>query len=132
MTPSAARESGGRRPLGQVLKDLGVLREGHWLNQCPCWKQPAQTPWAWATRKAAAREALEREGAVERVCRTQSLRQLGRAVDVARTVAFLCSDASRHLSGQVITVAGGMEGRMLWDAADIDEDAVRHRVRTGA
>jgi len=79
-----------------------------------------------------AREALERAGAVERVCRTQSLRQLGRAVDVARTVAFLCSDTSRHLSGQVITIAGGMEGRMLWEAADIDEDAVRGRVRTGA
>jgi hypothetical protein len=29
-------------------------------------------------------------------------------------VAFLCSElASGHLTGQVITVAGGMEGRLL-------------------
>jgi 3-oxoacyl-[acyl-carrier protein] reductase len=57
-----------------------------------------------------------------------ALRQLGRAVDVARTVVMLCSNASRHTSGQVVTVAGGMEGRTLWSDADIDEEAVRARL----
>mgnify|MGYP000394652599 CR=1 FL=1 len=33
--------------------------------------------------------------------------QLGRAVDIARSVALLCSPlASRHTSGQVLTLAG--------------------------
>jgi 3-oxoacyl-[acyl-carrier protein] reductase len=57
------------------------------------------------------------------------LRQLARAADVARAVAFLCSHAAaRHVSGQTLTVAGGMEGRVLWSEADVDETAVRARL----
>ena len=34
--------------------------------------------------------------------------------DVARSVAFLCSQrAAGHVTGQIVTVAGGMEGRLL-------------------
>jgi 3-oxoacyl-[acyl-carrier protein] reductase len=45
----------------------------------------------------------------------------------------LCSPAvSRHVSGQTITVAGGMEGRTLWDAEQVDESAVRARARSAA
>jgi 3-oxoacyl-[acyl-carrier protein] reductase len=34
---------------------------------------------------------------------------------VARAVLFLSSPAmARHVSGETITVAGGMEGRALW------------------
>lgn len=77
-----------------------------------------------------AKEALDVPGVVSRVCRTMPLRQLGRAVDVARATAFLCSDAARHVSGQTVTVAGGMEGRLLWSEGAIDEDAVRVRSRS--
>lgn len=76
-----------------------------------------------------ARPALDQPGAIERVARTMSLRQLARAKDIARTALWLASPTmSRHVTGQVVTVAGGMEGRTLWDPAEIDEDAVRRRL----
>ncbi|MBE7491062.1 MAG: SDR family oxidoreductase [Planctomycetes bacterium] len=77
-----------------------------------------------------AREALDREGTIRRVVKTMPLRQLARAADIARVVAVLSSPAvSRHISGEVVTVAGGMEGRLLWGDNDIDEAAVRARAR---
>ena len=76
------------------------------------------------------REELERPGTIQGVTRTMPLRQLGRAVDIARTVAVLSSHVvSRHTSGQILTVAGGMEGRALWSPEQIDEDAVRRRLQ---
>lgn len=76
--------------------------------------------------------ALERPGVIARVVRTMAVRQLGRAEDVARAVVVLSSPvASRHVSGEVLTVAGGMEGRALWREDEIDEDAVRRRLREG-
>lgn len=54
---------------------------------------------------------------VHRVTRTMPLRKLGRPEDVARTVVSLASDrVSGHVTGEVITVAGGMEGRVLNEA----------------
>lgn len=76
-----------------------------------------------------ARPALEEPGSVERVTRTMALRQLARAKDIARAVAMLASpSAARHITGQVITVAGGMEGRLLWNEDDVDRDAVLARL----
>ncbi|WP_419191697.1 SDR family NAD(P)-dependent oxidoreductase [Engelhardtia mirabilis] len=77
-----------------------------------------------------ARAALEDDGAVGRTLTTMALRRLGRADDVARVCACLCSpSASAHVTGQTITVAGGMEGRVLWDRSEIDVDAVRRSAR---
>ncbi|MCA8936345.1 MAG: SDR family oxidoreductase [Planctomycetes bacterium] len=77
-----------------------------------------------------AREALNQPGKISHIAKTASLRQLARADDIARAVVMLSSPgASRHITGEVITVAGGMEGRTLWSENDIDEDAVRQRVR---
>jgi 3-oxoacyl-[acyl-carrier protein] reductase len=77
-----------------------------------------------------ARPALEQPGNIARTVRTMPLRQIGRAVDVARAALFLASPlAARHVTGQVLTVAGGMEGRTLWEADTIDEDAIRARMR---
>jgi 3-oxoacyl-[acyl-carrier protein] reductase len=51
---------------------------------------------------------------VGRVTATMALRRVGEASDVANAVAWLCSPvAAAHVTGQVITVAGGMEGRLL-------------------
>jgi len=76
------------------------------------------------------REELDRPGAIRDVTRTMPLRQLARATDIARAVLFLCSpQAARHVSGEVLTVAGGMEGRTLWQAGEIDEAEVRRRLR---
>jgi 3-oxoacyl-[acyl-carrier protein] reductase len=51
---------------------------------------------------------------VARVTSTMALKKLGRPQDVAAAVVALASDAvSGHVTGQVITVAGGMEGRIV-------------------
>jgi 3-oxoacyl-[acyl-carrier protein] reductase len=54
------------------------------------------------------------EETVARVTSTMPLRKVATVDDIARAVAFLCSPrAAGHVTGQVITVAGGMEGRLL-------------------
>jgi len=76
-----------------------------------------------------ARAALEQPGLIASVVRTMPLRQIARAEDIARSALFLCSPtAARHVSGQVLTVAGGMEGRVQWETRDVDEAAVRARL----
>ena len=70
---------------------------------CPGW-----------TRTDMTRDVLEDETLEPRITRTMALRQLGDATDVANAAVTLASDRiSRHVTGQVVTVAGGMEGRVL-------------------
>jgi 3-oxoacyl-[acyl-carrier protein] reductase len=70
---------------------------------CPGW-----------TETEMARDALAEPGFVDRITRTMPLRKVGRAEDVARVVVALASDEiSGHVTGEVVTVAGGMEGRVL-------------------
>jgi 3-oxoacyl-[acyl-carrier protein] reductase len=69
---------------------------------CPGWTESPMT-----------REALSPE-VQQRVTRTMPLRKVARPEDVARQVVVLASDElSGHVTGQVVTVAGGMEGRLL-------------------
>lgn len=76
-----------------------------------------------------ARPALSRPGTISKVVATMPLRQLGRAKDIAACALWLASPLlARHVSGQTLTVAGGMEGRLLWSEQDISEDAVRQRL----
>ena len=52
---------------------------------------------------------------LQRVTATMPLRKVGQPADIANAVVFLASDKlSGHITGQTLTVAGGMEGRLLW------------------
>jgi 3-oxoacyl-[acyl-carrier protein] reductase len=59
------------------------------------------------------RGALD-ESVVDRVSRTMALRKVATADDIARAVVVLASDElSGHVTGELVTVAGGMEGRTI-------------------
>ena len=52
--------------------------------------------------------------AIRKVSRTMALRKVAQPEDVAAAVVYLTSDVlSGHVTGQVVTVAGGMEGRTV-------------------
>ena len=51
---------------------------------------------------------------VERITSTMSLKKLAKPEDVANSAIMLASDSlSGHITGQVIEIAGGMEGRLV-------------------
>ena len=57
------------------------------------------------------------EALVSRISRTMALRKVAQAEDIARAVVVLASDElSGHVTGELVTVAGGMEGRILHEA----------------
>jgi 3-oxoacyl-[acyl-carrier protein] reductase len=58
---------------------------------------------------------------VRRVLQTIPLRKIARPHDVAMAVVYLASARlSGHVSGEVLTVAGGMEGRVLYTPDEVD------------
>jgi 3-oxoacyl-[acyl-carrier protein] reductase len=70
---------------------------------CPGWTLSSMT-----------RATLEDPTVLERATRTMALRKAAAPEDVARQVVALASDEiSGHVTGQVVLVAGGMEGRLL-------------------
>ncbi|MHC4932447.1 MAG: SDR family NAD(P)-dependent oxidoreductase [Planctomycetota bacterium] len=74
------------------------------------------------------RPALEDLDALRRTVRTMPLRQIAEAEDIARAALWLSSPlAARHVSGQILRVAGGMEGRILWEPEDVDPGEIRRK-----
>lgn len=58
---------------------------------------------------------------VRKVTATMALPQIGRPEDMAHAAVFLASDTlARHVTGQTLVVAGGMEGRLLWQPDEVD------------
>jgi 3-oxoacyl-[acyl-carrier protein] reductase len=59
------------------------------------------------------REALD-DAIVQMISRTMALRKVAVAADIARAIVVLASDElSGHITGELVTVAGGMEGRTI-------------------
>ncbi len=68
---------------------------------------------------------LKDVGVVRRVTATRALPQIGRPDDIANAVVYLSSDVlARHVTGETMVVAGGMEGRLLWQPGEIDPKLV--------
>lgn len=62
---------------------------------------------------------------VRRITATMALPQIARVEDVAHAITFLASDTlARHLTGQTLVIAGGMEGRFLWRPEEIQTEWV--------
>jgi 3-oxoacyl-[acyl-carrier protein] reductase len=99
----AATTIGLLRSLKNEIVDIAPT--GRVNAVCPGWTATEMT-----------RDVIAEEGFVGKITRTMPLRKLGTADDVARTIVSLASDRiSGHVTGQVVTVAGGMEGRVLHD-----------------
>jgi 3-oxoacyl-[acyl-carrier protein] reductase len=74
--------------------------------------------WTVVPRTAA---KLADAAVIRKVTSTMALPKLARPADIANAVVFLSSDAlAGHLTGQTHVVAGGMEGRQLWRAEEVD------------
>ncbi len=78
----------------------------------------------WVTTRMSA-GALDESEKIKRVVATMALPQLARADDIANAVVFLASDKlARHITGQTLVIAGGMEGRWLWQPEEVDPSVV--------
>lgn len=67
------------------------------------------------------KEKLRDARIVTKVVATMALPQIARPDDIANAAVFLSSDTlARHITGQTLVIAGGMEGRWLWQADEID------------
>jgi 3-oxoacyl-[acyl-carrier protein] reductase len=100
-TDYAAAKSAIAHGLLKSLKNeiVRVAPSGRVNAVCPGW-----------TRTEMTRAALTDPD----LTRTMALKKLGTAEEVARVVVTLASDAvSGHVTGEVVMVAGGMEGRVL-------------------
>jgi 3-oxoacyl-[acyl-carrier protein] reductase len=66
----------------------------------------------WTVSLAVARHLDD--ATIGRITATMALRKVAEPADIARTITWLSSHAAAgHITGEVVTVAGGMEGRLL-------------------
>ena len=78
--------------------------------------------WTVVPRSAA---KLSNAGIIRKVTATMALPQIARPDDIANAVVYLSSDTlARHVTGQTLVIAGGMEGRLLWQPEEIDPASV--------
>lgn len=101
----AAAKAGLAYGLTRTLKNeiVRLAPRGRVNCVCPGWVD---------TRMAAG--AMSDPAAVQQTTATMSLRKIAVAEDVARTIVFLTSEQlAGHITGAVLPVAGGMEGRLL-------------------
>src|SRR5262249_3531740 len=108
----AAAKAGLTYGLARSLKNeiARLAPRGRVNVVCPGWTQTTLRP-----------APVGDPARVGRVLQTIPMRKVGRAHDVAMAVVYLSSShLAGHVSGQVLTVAGGMEGRAPGGPRDVD------------
>lgn len=87
-----------------LKNEIGRIASAGRVNAvCPGWTVSPMT-----------RSTLDDPSVLDRATRTMALRKAAAPEDVARQIVVLASDElSGHVTGQVVLVAGGMEGRLL-------------------
>ncbi|MFX1535873.1 MAG: SDR family NAD(P)-dependent oxidoreductase [Promethearchaeota archaeon] len=74
------------------------------------------------TLTSMAKKSLKDKTTVKRVLQTIPLRKIALPMDIGQMIVYLASDnLSGHVSGQEITIAGGMEGRVLFLPEEVDQ-----------
>jgi 3-oxoacyl-[acyl-carrier protein] reductase len=95
-----------------VLHGLLLSLKNEVVRVAPLARVNAVAP-GW-TQTPMARREIEDPELVDRITRTMALRKVAAAEDIAKQVVVLASDElSGHVTGQVVVVAGGMEGRTI-------------------
>jgi 3-oxoacyl-[acyl-carrier protein] reductase len=103
----AAAKAGMSYGLTRTLKNeiVRLASRGRVNCVCPGW---TETPMAL--------DFMNDPAAVSRATATMPMRKVAQPEDVARAIVFLASNhLAGHISGAVLPVAGGMEGRLLND-----------------
>jgi 3-oxoacyl-[acyl-carrier protein] reductase len=101
---AAAKSAVVRGLLLSLKNEVVRIAPGGRVNAvCPGWTLSPMT-----------RTTLDDPSLVEQATRTMPLRKVAQPEDIARQIVVLASDElSGHVTGQVVLVAGGMEGRIL-------------------
>lgn len=118
----AAGKAGIAYGLTRTLKNEIVRIAPHTRDYCGGRINCICPGWTIVPRSAA---ALSNKRKLQRVTATMSLPQIARPDDMAYAAVFLSSDKlARHITGQTLVIAGGMEGRQLWLPEEIDATLV--------
>jgi 3-oxoacyl-[acyl-carrier protein] reductase len=114
----AALAYGLTRSLKNELSRLAPHRRDYCGGRINC----ISPGWTLVPRNAA---KLQNPDVARKVTATMALPQIGRPDDMAHAAVFLASDTlARHITGQNLVIAGGMEGRWLWRPEEIDPASV--------
>lgn len=104
--------------LTRSLKNEIVRLAPHTRNYCGGRVNCVCPGWTIVPRLAT---KLGEQNLLRKVIATMALPQLARPEDIANAAVLLSSDKlSRHITGEILVLAGGMEGRNLWGANEID------------
>lgn len=89
---------------------IRIIPTGRVNAVCPGWTITKMTE-----------KSIHDQDIVKKALQTRAIKKIARPEDIATAIVFLSSDIlAGHISGQIVTVAGGMEGRVLHSPEDID------------
>lgn len=108
----AASKAGLTYGLTRTLKNeiVRLVPKGRVNAICPGWTLTRMTE-----------DALKKHENVVPALQTRAHTRIARSEDIAGATVFLASDAlAGHITGEIMTISGGMEGRLLHRPEDID------------